>query len=198
MDTMIDDAAAQLLFTDARTHAAWTDRPVEPATLRALYERLRWGPTAMNTQPIRLVFVCSAEAKQRLLPGVDAGNVEKTLAAPVTAIVAWDTAFYSKLPQLVPNRPGADARIAALPEERREATARNGAWLQAGYLILAARSLGLDCGPMGGFQPALVNEAFFPGDTARAVLLVNLGYGDTSRLTPRAPRLAFDEACRVE
>jgi 3-hydroxypropanoate dehydrogenase len=191
------DEELKLLFTEARTHSAWLDRPVDDALLRRLYDLTRMGPTGGNSHPMRVVFVKSHEAKERLRPALRPGNVDKTMAAPATAIIAFDTRFYDKLPQLFPARPEMKDQLAAIPDGVRERMAIQSATLTAGYLILAARALGLDCGPMGGFDPAVIDAAFFPGETWRSLLLVNLGYGDPDKLPPRNPRLAFDEACRI-
>jgi 3-hydroxypropanoate dehydrogenase len=188
----------QLLFTEARTHSDWLDRPVADDLLERLYALVRMGPTGGNAQPLRVVFVKSREAKARLRPALMPGNVDKTMSAPVTAIVAFDTRYYDKLPQLFPTRPESRDRIAGMPEAQRDRLGTTSALLQAGYLILAARALGLDCGPMGGFDAAQVDAAFFPEGVWRSLLLVNLGYGDRERLFPRLPRLSFEEACRVE
>lgn len=194
MSTPIDPAIRRI-FHDARTHVAWTDRPVADETLHELYETLRWGPTAANCSPLRVVFVKSCDAKERLRPALSPGNVDKTMAAPVTAIVAHDLGFPDTLPQLFPH---ADARSWYAGNEPyiQETAFRNGS-LQGGYLILAARALGLDCGPMSGFNAELVDKAFFAGSTWRANFLCNLGYGDAGKLHPRGPRLSFDEACRI-
>ena len=194
MTPLAPDALAQL-FLEARTHNGWLDRPVADETLRELYGLLRWAPTAANSSPLRVVFVKSAEAKARLLPCMAPCNVEKTKAAPVTAILAKDMEFHEKLPQLFPH---ADARswYAGNAPLIEESAFRNGT-LQAGYLILAARALGLDCGPMSGFDAAKVNEAFFAGTTHRVNFICNLGHGDPSKLYPRSPRLSFDEACSI-
>ncbi len=198
MASLLTDDDWNLLLTDAHTHHGWTDRPVERATLEKLYQLLRMAPTAMNCQPLRVVFVQSAEAKARLRPSLEAGNVDKTMAAPVTAIVACDTQFYAHMDRLAPHIAGIGARMAAMPEAGRDSLIRNNATLQTGYLILTARGLGLDCGPMGGFDRAKVDAEFFADGRYKSLLLVNLGYGDPSKLRPRAPRLDFDEACRVE
>ena len=194
MTPLAPDALAQL-FLEARTHNGWLNRPVADETLRELYGLLRWAPTAANSSPLRVVFVKSAEAKARLLPCMAPGNVEKTKATPVTAILAMDMEFHEKLPQLFPH---ADARswYAGNAPLIEESAFRNGT-LQAGYLILAARALGLDCGPMSGFDAAKVNEAFFAGTTHRVNFICNLGHGDPSKLYPRSPRLSFDEACSI-
>ncbi len=183
------------LFRQARTHSAWLPKRVPVEVLREVYELARWGPTSANSTPARFVFLESAAAKARLLPALAPGNVEKTKAAPVTVIVAWDTEFYEKLPQLFPH---ADMRsyFVGKPALIDETALRNGS-LQGGYFILAARALGLDCGPMSGFDAAKVNAEFFPDGRWKANFLCNLGYGDHSKLFPRNPRLEFDEACRV-
>ena len=183
------------LFRQARTHSAWLPKRVPVEVLREVYELARWGPTSANSTPARFVFLESDAAKARLLPALAPGNVEKTKAAPVTVIVAWDTEFYEKLPQLFPH---ADMRsyFVGKPALIDETALRNGS-LQGGYFILAARALGLDCGPMSGFDAAKVNAEFFPDGRWKANFLCNLGYGDHSKLFPRNPRLEFDEACLV-
>jgi 3-hydroxypropanoate dehydrogenase len=191
----LDAEALDRIFRTARTHRAWAARAVTEETLRAVYELMKWGPTSGNCCPARIVFVVSTEAKERLKPALDAGNVAQTMAAPATAIVAYDLEFYEKLPFLVPHR---DARSAFLgkPELARATSLQSGT-LQGAYLIIAARVLGLDCGPMGGFDSAKVDAEFFPQGTVRSNFLCNLGYGDPSKLRARAPRLAFEEACRI-
>ena len=187
--------ALDRIFRTARTHRAWTVRPVTDETLHAIYELMKWGPTSSNCCPARIAFVTSPEAKERLRPALDAGNVAQTMAAPVTAIVAYDLAFHDRLPLLVPHR---DARsgFVGKPELIRT-TAQLSGTLQGAYLIVAARALGLDCGPMGGFDNARVDAAFFPDGKVRSNFLCNLGYGDPAKLHPRAPRLAFDDACSI-
>jgi 3-hydroxypropanoate dehydrogenase len=197
MTQAIDDALA-LLFTNARTHSAWLDRPVDDAVLHRIYDLLKMGPTGGNSQPMRAVFVKSREAKERLKPALAPLNVDKTMAAPATVIAAFDTLFYEKMPKLFPARPQMRDTLAARPADARDRQAYQSATLQAGYLILAARALGLDCGPMGGFDTEKVDAAFFPDGQWRSTLLINLGYGDASKLNPRLPRLDFDEACRIE
>jgi 3-hydroxypropanoate dehydrogenase len=187
-----------LLFLAARTHRHWRDDRVDDAVLVRLYETARWAPTSANCQPMRLVFVKSAEAKERLRPALDAGNVEQTLKAPATAIVAYDTRFFELMGKLAPHRPDLGQRWAGLPEAVRDRLAFQNATLQGGYLILAARALGLDCGPMGGFSREKIDAEFFPDGRWKSNFLLNLGYGDPSALRPRAPRLDFDEACRIE
>ena len=183
------------LFREARTHVAWQDRPVSDELLRQIYDLMRWGPTSANCCPLRIVFVRSREAKARLQPALAPGNLEKSLAAPVCAILANDVAFYEKLPQLFPHT---DARAWFVGNEAliEETAMRNGS-LQAAYFMLAARMLGLDCGPMSGFDAEQVNAEFFAGSTVRANFLCNLGYGDGQQLHPRGPRLDFAEACRL-
>ena len=187
----------ELLFTEARSHNAWLDRPVDTATLHKLYELARTGPTGGNSQPLRVVFVTTAESKEKLKPALAPTNVDKTMAAPVTAIIAFDTEYWEKLPKLFPTRPQMKDMVAGQPPAIRDRNGEQSATLQAGYLILAARALGLDCGPMGGFDRAKVDEAFLPDGKWRTTLLINIGYGDPSKLFPRNPRLDFDEACRI-
>jgi 3-hydroxypropanoate dehydrogenase len=183
------------LFEGARTHNAWLDEAVNDETLRQIYELTKWGPTSANTSPLRIVFVRSVAAKEKLLAVVAEGNRDKTRAAPVTAILAYDLAFHEKLPQLSPHR---DLRSMFVGDAVRiESTAfRNGS-LQGAYFMLAARSLGLDVGPMSGFDNARCDEAFFPGTTWRSNFLCNVGHGDAAKLFPRLPRLGFDDACKI-
>ncbi len=192
------DEELALLFTEARTHSAWLDRPVDDATLRRLYELTRMAPTSANSQPMRVVFVKSGAAKERLRPALAPLNVDKTMSAPVAAIVAYDTEFYEQMPKLFPARPEMRDHVKSRPEEVRNQMAYLSAALQAGYLILAARGLGLDVGPMGGFEPAKVDAEFFPDGRWKSIVLINLGYGDPQKLFPRNPRLSFEEACRIE
>jgi len=194
MSTPLDTAALNTLFTDARTHSYWQAKPVDNTLLEKLYALTALGPTSANCSPARFVFVTSAEGKEKLKPALSSGNLEKTMSAPVTVIVAWDREFYEQLPALFPH---ADARswFTGSPEAAKETAFRNSS-LQAGYLILAARSLGLDAGPMSGFDPAKVNEAFFADGQYQVNLLINLGYGEASKLHPRLPRLSFEQACR--
>jgi 3-hydroxypropanoate dehydrogenase len=198
MTEILPDAALDQLFRSARTQNAWQDKPVSEAQLHALYELMKWGPTSANCSPARIVFVKSDEAKRKLEPALSEGNRAKTMRAPVTAIVATDFAFYEKLPYLFPHT---DAKSWFVGNEPliESAGFRNGT-LQGGYLILAARSLGLDCGPMSGFDNAKLDAAFFAGTRIKSNFLVALGYGDPDPrvLFPRSPRLSFDEACRIE
>ncbi len=191
----LDTRALDKLFRMARTHNAWRDEPVSDALLRELYELTRLGPTSANANPLRVVFVCTKEGKEKLRPALSSSNLEKTMAAPVTAILAYDLAFPELLPRLFPH---VDARAWFIGNSGLvESTAfRNGS-LQGGYFILAARALGLDVGPMSGFNNAMVDAAFFSGTAIKSNFLCNLGYGDPSTLFPRNPRLSFEEACRL-
>jgi 3-hydroxypropanoate dehydrogenase len=192
----MSDGGLDLIFRKARTHIAWLDKPVDDALLRRVYDLARLGPTSANMCPMRIVFVRSREAKERLKPALDAGNVDKTMKAPVTAIIGMDVHFYEKLPQLYPHA-DAKAWFKDLPENVLEYIALRNSSLQGAYFILAARALGLDCGPMSGFDNAKVDAAFFAGTTVKSNFLCNLGHGDASKLHPRSPRLSFDEACKV-
>lgn len=186
------------LFLAARSHNGWLDEPVDDALLHRLWELMRMAPTAANCSPLRIVFVKSPAAKARLKPALMAGNVEKTMAAPVTAILAYDTRFYEHLPFLFPHtdaRPWFD--VPGKPEIAERAAVLN-ASLQVAYFILAARALGLDCGPMTGFDPAVLDAEFFHEGRFRSHVLCNLGVGDPAKLFPRSPRFAFEQACRIE
>ena len=196
----LDTAALDTLFHSARTFSAWPgtwqDRAVDDALLRRVWELARMGPTSANCSPLRVVFVRTAGAKARLAPALDENNREKTLAAPVTAIVGMDLRFYDKLPYLFPHT-DAKSWFDGKPEPQlRTAALRNGS-LQGAYLIIAARALGLDCGPMSGFDNALVDRSFFAGTAIESNFLCNLGYGRRESLHPRNPRLSFEEACQV-
>jgi 3-hydroxypropanoate dehydrogenase len=195
VEQILDDGALDQLFRQARTHRSWTDRPVPDAVLQAVYDLARMGPTSGNCSPMRLVFVKSRAAKDRLLPCLDAGNVRQTDAAPATAIVAYDLRFYEAWVQLNPRIDPAKWAARA-PDSLRDMALVNGS-LQGGYLILAARALGLDCGPMGGFDHDKLDAAFFPEGRWKSNFLCNLGYGDGQGMRPRAPRYAFDEVCRI-
>jgi 3-hydroxypropanoate dehydrogenase len=192
----LPDAALDQLLREARTFSHFTDRPVADETLRAVAELMEMGPTSANASPARIVFVKSQEAKERLRPHLSEGNRDKTMRAPVTAIVGWDTEFYEKLAFLYPHDPSARSWFAGKPDAIAETGLRNSS-LQGAYLMLAARALGLDCGPMSGFDKAGVEAAFFPDGKIRANFLINLGYGDRSRLHPRSPRFAFEEFCSI-
>jgi nitroreductase len=191
----IDQAALELVYTGARTFNRFTDQPVSDETLRTLYDLLRWGPTSMNTQPARYVFLGSKESRQRLIPALSPGNQAKTLAAPMTVIVAHDTRFFDHLPTQFPAydaKPMFEGNAALA-----ESTAFRNSTLQGAYLIVAARLLGLDCGPMSGFDPLKVNAEFFPDGLWKANFLINLGYGDASGNHPRGPRLPFDSVAQM-
>jgi 3-hydroxypropanoate dehydrogenase len=204
----LDDKALDVLFRRARTFSAWLDRPVDDEVLRRLYDLMKWGPTSLNCCPARVLFLRTREAKERLRSALMPGNVDKTMKSPVTAIVAYDELFYEKLSRLWPHNPGVRDMFANSPESAEVTAFRNGT-LQGGYFILAARSLGLDCGPMSGFDNAKVDAEFFPAPAGRADeqvmpagrlrsnFLCNLGYGDPSKLHPRGPRLEFDDACQL-
>lgn len=210
MSAVLSEEGRDLLFRQARTHSAWLDRPVGDDTLRELYELMKWGPTSANGCPARILFLRTREAKLRLLPALAPGNIDKTMHAPVTAIIAYDIKFYERLPKLFPH---VDARawFAEAPELA-DVTARRNSSLQGAYLMMAARAVGLDCGPMSGFDQSKVDHEFFPGGKCGAEdfnqeflpdchiksnFLCNLGYGDPAKLHPRNPRLDFDEACRL-
>ncbi len=191
----LDDQALDQLFLEAHTHNAWQPREISEETLRKLYELVKMGPTSANCCPARFVFVRSAAGKDKLLPCVSSGNAEKTATAPCTVIVAYDKRFYDQLPTLFPV---ADAKSWFTGSEAfAEQTALRNSSMQAGYLILAARAMGLDTGPMSGFDAKALDEAFFAGTDWTTNLLVNLGYGDVSGVKPRLPRLAFEEACQL-
>ena len=194
---MLDAHALDVLFRQARTHSSLSG-PVTDDQLRALYELLKLGPTTFNSQPGRFVFVRSKEAKAKLAPALSAANHDKTMAAPVTAIVAYDLRFYEKLPRTFPHRP--EANKAFMGDEKvphTERTALRNSSLQGAYLIMAARALGLDCGPMSGFDNAKVDAAFFPDGRWKSNFLCNLGHGDPAKVMPRNPRLTFEKACRI-
>ena len=191
----LPDFALDQLFRNARTYTAWLPKPVPAELLRQVYDLAKMGPTSANSTPARFVFVVSPEAKERLKPALAPGNVDKTMAAPATAIVASDLEFYEQMPRLFPQAEMKQYFVGK-PAVVEEHALRNGS-LQGAYLILAARALGLDCGPMSGFDSAKVNAEFFPDGKWKANFLVNLGYGDPSKLYPRNPRLAFEEAVKV-
>jgi 3-hydroxypropanoate dehydrogenase len=190
----IDETALDQLFREARTHNGWQARPVSDALLREVVDLAKMGPTSANASPLRVVFVRTPEGKERLKPALGPMNVEKTMTAPVTAIVGHDLGFYEFLPRLFPH---ADARAwFAGNEPLIESTAFRNGTLQGAYFILAARALGPDCGPMSGFDNAKVDAAFFAGTSVKSNFLVNLGYGDPAKLFPRSPRFAADEIAR--
>jgi len=208
MHPPLSDEALDQIFRQARTHSAWLDKPVSDDTLRQLYNLMKWGPTSANISPARFLFLRTPEAKQRLLPALAPGNVEKTMKAPVTAIIGYDMRFYDKMPKLFPHDPKMASLFAGAPDLA-EVSAKRNSSLQGAYMIIAARALGLDCGPMSGFDNAKVDHAFFgagreehgydqeffPTTHVRSNFLCNLGYGDPAKLFPRTPRLDFEEAC---
>lgn len=210
MGNRVDDRALDALFRKARTHFKWQSQPVADETLRELYDVLKWAPTSANAAPARFVFLRTVEAKERLRPALAPLNVEKTMTAPVTVIVAYDMRFYEQLPKLFPQNPGM-AKLFESSPDLVEATAKRNSSLQGAYMIMAARALGLDCGPMSGFDHAKVDEEFFAAGQpcfgcdqeffaeghVKSNFLCNLGYGDPSVLHPRLPRLAFNEACSL-
>jgi 3-hydroxypropanoate dehydrogenase len=188
--------STEQLFDDARTHSHWLERPIPESTLRRLWDLARMGPTSANCSPARLVFVTTPAGKGRLVPCMAPGNQDKTRRAPATMIVGMDMAFHEQLPRLFPHtdaRSWFEGKPALI-----ESTAFRNSSLQGGYLIMAARALGLDCGPMSGFDADKVNATFFAGTSVRVNFICNLGYGDAAQLHPRHPRLGFDEACRIE
>jgi 3-hydroxypropanoate dehydrogenase len=209
MTKTLNEEGMDLLFRAARTHSDWLDRPVSEDTLHQLYDLMKWGPTSANSSPARILFLRTQQAKARLLPALAPGNVEKTRTAPVTAIIAYDLQFYDKLPRLFPHNPAMREGFINAPQLI-EPTARRNSSLQGAYFIIAARAVGLDCGPMSGFDNAKVDEEFFaagkcagcdeeflPEGHVRSNFLCNLGYGDPAKLFPRSPRLNFAEACML-
>ena len=197
MSNVMSSEDLDLIFRNARTHNGWLEKPVDDALLQQVYDLAKMGPTSANMCPMRIIFVKSPEAKERLKPALSPTNVDKTMKAPVTAIIGMEIHFYEKLPQLFPH---VDAKswFKDLPADVLEYTALRNSSLQGAYFMLAARALGLDCGPMSGFDNAKVDAAFFAGTTVKSNFLCNLGYGDASKLFPRSPRLTFDEACKLE
>lgn len=192
---MVDQQALAQLFTAARSHNGWLDKPVSDEQCQAIYDLLKWAPTSANSSPARFVFVKSAEQKQQLLACMAEGNVAKVAAAPVTVIIGMDMEFYEKLPQLFPHT---DARSwFAGNDAVVQATAFRNSSLQGAYLMLAARALGLDCGPMSGFDADKINQTFFAGSQVKVNFVCSLGYGDAAKLFGRSPRLGFDEACQI-
>jgi nitroreductase len=196
MNARLDDAGLDLLFRAARSHNGWLATPVDDELLTQIYDLMKFCPTSVNGSPARVLFLRTSEAKARLLPAINPGNVEKVRDAPVVALIGYDLQFHAHLPQLFPHNPAAAALFdtnAALAE----ATAfRNGS-LQGAYLMLAARALGLDCGPVSGFDAAAVNREFFPDGRVRVNFICNLGHGDHAKIFPRSPRLRFDQACTL-
>jgi 3-hydroxypropanoate dehydrogenase len=192
---MLDETTLSILFTQARTHNGWLDKPVTNAQLAEIYELMKWGPTSANCSPARMVFVRSGEQKAKLLACMSPGNVEKTRTAPVTAIIGMDMAFYDQLPHLFPHADAKSWFVGNPPLI--EATAFRNSSLQGGYFILAARAVGLDTGPMSGFDASRVEDLFFAGTQIKVNFICNLGYGDRTKLFERSPRMAFDQACAI-
>ncbi len=193
---MVDNAALDLLFRKARSHNGWLDKPVTDELLRQLYELMKWGPTSANCSPARIVFVRTPANKERVRPALSPNNVEKTMTAPVIAIVAYDSRFYEHLPQLFPRNPQVAELFASNAALSATTAFRNGT-LQGGYFLLAARAVGLDCGPMSGFDNAKIDAEFFSDGRFKSNFLCGLGHGDPAKLHPRSPRLAFEEACTL-
>ena len=206
----LDDKALDTIFREARTHNFWLDKPVSDDVMRKLYDLAKWGPTSANGGPARFIFIKSKEAKERLRQAISPGNLEKTMSAPVTVIVAYDLKFYDKLPTLFPHAPAMRDLFASNPQLI-EVTARRNSSLQGAYMMIAARALGLDVGPMSGYDAGKLDEGFFgagrecdgcdqeffPEGHVKSNFLFNLGYGDKSKLFPRSPRLEFDDACAI-
>ena len=207
----LTDDACNVLFREARTHNAWLDRSIDDELLHQLYDLMKWGPTSANCCPARVIFLRSKQAKERLRPALMPTNVDKTMQAPVTAIIAYDSKFYEQLPRLFPAVPAMKEMFVKSPELAASTAMRNGS-LQGAYFMLAARALGLDCGPMSGFDNEKVDQEFFPVSASGAAaktgnfvaagaiksnFLCNLGYGDAAKLHPRGPRLEFNEACQL-
>jgi 3-hydroxypropanoate dehydrogenase len=196
MSHAISDEALDTIFRAARTHNKWSDKPVSAALLMAVYDLMRWGPTAANSTPARFLFLTSMEAKLRLKPLLNEGNKEKTMHAPAVAIIGFDLDFPELMPRLFPASPKIKDAYAGKPEMTRTDALRNGS-LQGAYFIIAARALGLDCGPMGGFDRDGVDKEFFAGTNIKSNFICALGHGEPEGVRPRGPRLSFDEACRI-
>lgn len=196
MSHILSDRDLDLIFRNARTHSAWLDKPVSDVTLQAMYDLMRMGPTSANCSPARWLFLRTDESKEKLKPHLIPGNVDKTMAAPVTAILGYDIRFYEQLAQLFPHDLSARSWFEG-KDDLIEATAFRNSSLQGAYMIIAARALGLDCGPMSGFDNAGVDVAFFPDGDVKSNFICNIGYGDPAALPPRNPRLDFNEACQV-
>ena len=193
---VLDARSLDILFREARSFSYWQERPVSDEQLQELYDLMKMGPTGVNSTPARFVFIKSEEAKQRLKPSLAEGNVRKCMTAPVVAVVAWDSEFYTKLESLWPHQPDARSWYEGKPEKL-ESVAKLNSTLQAAYLIMAARGLGLDCGPMTGFDNSVLDAEFFPDGKWRSSMLCAIGYGVREKLHPRGPRLPFDEVCKI-
>lgn len=196
MAEILSDKGIDLIFRAARSHNAWLDEPVSDTLLNALYDLMKMGPTSVNCCPARILFLKSEQAKEKIKPHLAKGNVNKVMTAPVCVIIGYDTAFYEKIPQLFPHNPDAKNGFAENETLAQITAFRNGS-LQGAYLIMAARALGLDCGPMSGFDNEGVDRTFFSDDKVKSNFICSLGYGEASALYPRGPRLPFDEACRI-
>lgn len=196
MSTALSKDALDQLFLEARTHNAWLDKDVPDALLQQAWDLARWAPTSMNCNPVRITFIKSAEAKEKLKGCLSEGNIDKTMKAPVTAIIAQDPKFYVNMPKLFPSFPGAADLFESSPELAEETAHRN-TTLQGAYFILACRAIGLDCGPMSGFDNAKLDEVFFKDSNFKSNFLCNIGYGDNAGLYDRNARPAFDEVCAV-
>ena len=196
MSHILSDRDLDLIFRNARTHSAWLDKPVSDVTLQAMYDLMRMGPTSANCSPARWLFLRTDESKEKLKPHLIPGNVDKTMAAPVTAILGYNIRFYEQLAQLFPHDLSARSWFEG-KDDLIEATAFRNSSLQGAYMIIAARALGLDCGPMSGFDTAGVDAAFFPDGDVKSNFICNIGYGDPAALPPRNPRLDFNDACQV-
>jgi 3-hydroxypropanoate dehydrogenase len=196
MQHAISDEALDIIFRAARTQNKWTDKPVSDALLMAVYDLMHWAPTAANTSPARFIFVTTPEAKARLKPLLSEGNREKTMQAPAVTIIGYDLDFPDTLPRLFPHAPKIKDNFSGKPDLTKEVAFRNGS-LQGAYFIIAARALGLDCGPMSGFDNESVDKEFFAGTNIKSNFLCALGHGDPADLFARTPRLSFDEACKI-
>jgi 3-hydroxypropanoate dehydrogenase len=194
---IVNDQCLDVILRKARSHSHWLDKPVDDALLHQIHDLMKWGPTSANTCPARFVFIKSKEAKEKLKPCLDAGNVEKSMTAPVVTIIAMDMKFYEKMGKLFPHNPGARSWFEGKDDLIKSTAFRNGS-LQGAYFMIAARALGLDCGPMSGFNNAKLDEAFFAGTAWKSNFICALGYGDATKLFPRSPRFDFDEACRID
>ena len=192
---MLDKDALDTLFTEARSHNGWLDQDVSEEQINQIYELMKFGPTAANTCPARITFVQSNDAKERLKPHLDEGNVEKAMSAPVVAIISYDTEFYEKLPFLFPHT-DAKSWYEGKPDKITSVGSMN-ATLQGAYFMMAARSVGLDCGPMGGFNAETLDQAFFPNGKTKSIFICGIGFGDNTKIFPRSPRLSFNEACEI-
>ncbi|SFV88059.1 Predicted reductase RutE in novel pyrimidine catabolism pathway [hydrothermal vent metagenome] len=192
---MLDKNTMDILFTKARSYNAWLDKNIADEQIHQLYDLMKFGPTAANTCPARITFVRSNEAKAKLKPHLDEGNVDKAMSAPAVAIISYDTEFYEKLDKLFPHT-DAKSWYAGKPDKIKAVGSMN-ATLQGAYFMLAARSIGLDCGPMGGFNADTLDDAFFPDGNTKSLFICGIGYGDSRKIFPRSPRLDFDEACKI-